>query len=137
MTLVVFVGKRFAEFLISPLTANILWRATPDGIEEEWIVEVGDSWKGLFDLDGMRPAIAEVVEVLERPRADIFDRGEKGCFASVDRVVKAAVWNAEADVTDAKLVEMAVAPAVGRLKNLMKPIKRERNEWPPAFMIDG
>lgn len=79
--------------------------------------------EGLFDLDGMRPAIAEVIEILEGSRADIFDGGKKGCFASVDGLIKTAVRNAKADVTDAELVEMAVGPTEGRLKNLMKSIK--------------
>ena len=51
----------------------------------------------------------------------------------VDGLVKNSIGNAEADVTDAELVEMSVRPAEGRLKNLMKPIKAnaERHDDTP------
>ncbi|MBB3429111.1 hypothetical protein FHT85_006142 [Rhizobium sp. BK312] len=83
MALVSFVGERLAEFLVSPRATDVFVRASPGHVEADWIIEVGNNWKSLFDLDGVRPAIAEVIEILERSRTYIFDGGKKCCFARV------------------------------------------------------
>lgn len=59
------VRNGFAELLIAPGTADILWRTPSDNLEKEWIVEAGSRWKDLFDFHGVRPTVAEVIEILE------------------------------------------------------------------------
>ena len=63
----------------------------------------------------MLPAIAEVVDVSQRLRADVFEHVVEAGLAGVEEVASpmdAGKGGAPSDVTGAKLVEMAVGPLV-------------------------
>src|SRR3954469_17083744 len=102
--LVVRIGDRFEEFAIAPGAADILGWATSDSFDETW---VGDPWHRVddaLDADGVFPTVAEIVEVLERPDADVLQDGGKPGLAGVERsVAEVRVGHAPADVAGADL----------------------------------
>ena len=74
----------------------------------------------------MLPAIAEVVEIYQRLRADVFEHVVEPGLAGVEEVaapIGIGIGRAPSDVTGAKLVEMAVGPAHGRLDGQMQPVE--------------
>lgn len=65
VTLMVGVRNGLAELFITPRTADILRWTSSDNFEQEGIVEADGRWKDLFDFHGVRPAVAEVIEIFE------------------------------------------------------------------------
>ena len=63
---VVAIGEDLQEFGVPTGAADILWGTAAGCVEEEGVVETGDGGFDLLDLDRMRPAIAKIIEVLER-----------------------------------------------------------------------
>lgn len=72
----------------------------------------------------MRPAVAEVVKVLERFRADIFDCRQQRDLARIERAISPVlISQTKADVADTELVKVAVGPAHRRLQHLVKTME--------------
>lgn len=74
----------------------------------------------------MRPAVAEVVKVLERFRADIFDCRQQRDLARIERATSPVlISQTKADVADTEFVKVAVGPAHRRLQHLVKTMERD------------
>ena len=70
-----------------------------------------------LDLDRVLPAVAEVVEVLERLRAGLFEDLDEAGLARVERpAAPVGVGHAPSHIPGADLVEVAVGPAHRRLE---------------------
>src|SRR5579883_3542428 len=111
------VGDRFEELGISPRTADVLGRAAALGIEQAGIKPARDGIEQALDRDLVLPAIAEVVEVLQRLSSDILEHAIEPRLARVEEVVAPipiGIRRAPADAARPDLVEMAVGPAHGR-----------------------
>ena len=78
----------------------------------------------------MLPAIAEVVEVFERPGADIFQHVGEAGLAGIERpVAEVRIGPAPADVTCTDLAEMAVHPAHSCLQHKVQTIQADRERY--------
>jgi hypothetical protein len=66
------IGESLAELLITPWTTDVLERAAPGCLEQYWLGK-SDYGEGALDLDAVRPPVAEVVKVLQRFCAGVFD----------------------------------------------------------------
>jgi len=86
MALVGRIGESLAELLIASRSADVLGRAAAGCFEEHGLRKADDG-KGTLDLDAVRPAVAEVVKVLERFRADIFDCRQQRDLARIERAI--------------------------------------------------
>ena len=78
------IFESLQEILIAGRTADIFWRAATGPFEEDRIDEAGDGGRDLLDLDRVLPAIAKIVEVLERLYAGIGKRSAQARMARVD-----------------------------------------------------
>ena len=82
--LVVRISDCIEEVAISPRPADILWRAASNRFDQ---TRVGDSGRRIgnpLDADGVFPAVAEVVEICERPDADILQHVDEPGLAGVE-----------------------------------------------------
>src|SRR5215207_2311650 len=73
VALVLRVGDRFEEIGIPPGTADVFGWTASLGFGQARVCDARQRLGGAFDLDRMLPAVAEVVEILERLRADLLD----------------------------------------------------------------
>jgi len=113
MFLEVRIGDRVEEVAVSPGAADILGRAAFGCVDQARIGHAGNGISYTFDADGMLPAIAKVVEVFERPGADIFQHVDEAGLAGIERpVAEVRIGPAPADITCTDLVEIAVRPAM-------------------------
>ena len=72
MLLVVWIGDRFEELVVTPGTADILGRTTRGRFDPARIRNAFRGFGNALDADRMFPAVAEIVEVFERANADVF-----------------------------------------------------------------
>lgn len=76
-------------------------------MQEKRIVEPRDAGFDLLDLDGVRPSVAEVVEVLERECLAVLDRAPEARVAGIDAtMLPVRIGNAVLDFAEAELVEV-------------------------------
>ena len=87
VALVVGIGHRFKVFRITRLAADIFWRAGAFGLDQHGIGGVGCGLADAFDLDGVLPAVTEVVEILECLGASSLDDGLQRRLLGVQRSV--------------------------------------------------
>jgi len=91
----------------------IKWRKSIRICRTSWALAPLACRGDTFDADGMLPAIAKVVEVFERPGADIFQHVDEAGLAGIERpVAEVRIGPAPADITCTDLVEIAVRPAM-------------------------
>ena len=69
MALVFGIGDGLEELAIAPRTADVLWRAVALGFDQARIKNAQFRINQTFDLDTVFPAVAEVIEILERLRS--------------------------------------------------------------------
>ena len=110
MAFVLWVLDGFEEIGIAPGAAAVFRRAASADLDQARVEHPGLGIGEAFDRNRLLPAIAEVVDVSQRVRADVFELVEAG-LAGVEEVASpmdAGKGGAPSDVTGAKLVEMAV-----------------------------
>jgi len=116
----------FEEFGVPPWTADILGRAASLGFDQ---ARIERAWLGIdqpFDLDGVLPAVPEVVEIAQCFDADVFEHVSKPGFARVKEIaapVGAGIGYASSDIAGADPVEMTVGPAHRGLDRQMQAIE--------------
>ena len=74
----------------------------------------------------MIPAIAEVIEIVDRLGAGLTNDIAEPCLAGIDRLVAiivVGIRNPPPELTSEELEEVAIRPAKRRLKRQMQPIK--------------
>lgn len=90
-------------------------------MQEKRIVEPRNGGINLLDLDGVRPSVAEVVEVLERECLAVLDRAPEARVADIDAMMlPVRIGDAVLDPAEAELVEMAVGLAQDDLEHDMQ-----------------
>src|SRR6266511_3002264 len=126
MALVVGIGDGLEEFGIAPGTADVLGRAATLGFDQAWVKDAGLGIDQAFDLDGVFPAIPEVIEILQRLRSDVFEHVAKPGFACIEEVagpILIGIRGAPSDTVCADLIEMAVGPSHGGLDGQVQPVE--------------
>ncbi len=73
VALVLRVRDRLEEIGIPPGTADVFGWTAPPGFGQARVCEARHRLGDALDLDRVLPAVAEIVEVLERLRADLFE----------------------------------------------------------------
>ena len=86
MALVAGIGDGLEELAIAPRTTDVLGRAVALGFDETRIKDARFAIDQALDLDRVFPAVAEVIEILQRPRADVFDDVGEPRLAGIDEV---------------------------------------------------
>ena len=89
MALVTGIGEGLEELAIAPRTADVLGWAVALGLDQ---ARIKDTWFGIdqaLDLDRVLPAIAEVVEILQRLRSDVFEHLAEPDLARIKEVAAA------------------------------------------------
>jgi len=104
-----------------------LWRAAPGCFDEAWVGNPGHGITDALDADRVFPAVTEIVEVFERPGADILEDVDEPGLAGVKRsAAEVRIRNAPANIASTDLVEMAVRPANGSLQHKVQAIESDR-----------
>ncbi len=86
MLFVVWISDRFKEVAVAPGTADVL----PVGnvrslrLDQAWICNSGDRVGDAFDADAVFPAVAEIVEVLERPDPGVLQDIDEAYLARIE-----------------------------------------------------
>lgn len=81
------IGNGIEELVVAPGATDILWW-TASGCFDK--ARIGDAWHGIsdaLDTDRVFPAVAEVVEVFERPGADILQDIDEPSPGGIERSV--------------------------------------------------
>src|SRR6266511_4151505 len=126
MARVVGIGDGLEEFGIAPGTADVLGRAATLGFDQAWVKDAGLGIDQAFDLDGVFPAIPEVIEILQRLRSDVFEHVAEPGFACIEEVagpILIGIRGAPSDTVCADLIEMAVGPSHGGLDGQVQPVE--------------
>lgn len=126
MALVLGVGDGLEELGISPGAADVFGRAASDSLDQARIGDTGSGSKQTLDLDRVLPAIAKILEVLERFGADIFKHVVETGLARVERTISTPVgmWLTPSHLPNADFVEVTVGPAHRSLDCEVQPIER-------------
>ena len=75
---------RQAQVGIPGRTSNLLWRATTGGVEQEWKTVRWRVVEPFFELDHMVPAVAEVIEIVDRLGAGLLNDIAEPRLAGID-----------------------------------------------------
>ncbi len=90
---------------LSPRLSRYIRRTATGRLDEEGVAHARHRLGDALDEDGMLPAVAEVIEVFQRPGADILQHVFQSPLARVERsVAEVGIWNAPADVASADLI---------------------------------
>lgn len=111
---------------ISGRTSNLLWRAAASGIEQEWQTVRRRVVEPFFKLDHMVPAVAEVIEIMDRLRAGLANDIAEPRLAGIDGLgakIAIGIRDTPTPFASQELEEMAIRPTKRRLKRQMQPIK--------------
>ena len=87
MALVAGVLYGFEEVSVAPWAADVLGRASSLGVKQYGIGGTRSAIDDAQELDRVLPAVAEVVEVVERLCAGILDDIAKRCLARAEEAV--------------------------------------------------
>lgn len=127
VALMVWVGDCFEVLLVARGAADVLGRASADGFKEARIKNAGLGLNRPLEAHRMLPAIAEVVEISQAPRAGAVQNIDEFRLAGIARAVAPLlVRNAPARIADAELKEVAVGPAHCRLDDSVQMIEADR-----------
>jgi hypothetical protein len=86
MALVFGIGDGFEELAMAPRTADVFLRATALGFDQARIKNARFRIDQTFDLDRVFPTVAEVIEILQRLRSDIFEHVAESGLACIEKV---------------------------------------------------
>jgi hypothetical protein len=124
MTLVLWVGDRFEKFGIAPGTADVFRWAMSFSVDRAGIWNARYGIGDALYFDRVLPAVAEVLEILQRLDADIRESIGQASLAGVERsVAPARIGYAPSHVSSPDLVEMAIDPAYCRLEHQVQTIE--------------
>src|SRR6185436_15671786 len=99
---------------------------TSGGIEETRIRNAACRNSEMLELDRVLPTVTKIVDVAQRPGADVFEHGIEACLARVARTITpTGIGNAPPDAAGSKLVEVTVGPAHRGLDHEMQTIEPE------------
>ncbi len=113
---------------ISVRTSNIIRRTTTGGLEQEWKTIHRRVVEPFFELDHMVPAVAEVIEIMDRLGAGLPDDIAEPRLAGIDGLgtkITIGIRDAPMSFASEELEEMAIRPAKCRLKRQVQPIKAQ------------
>src|SRR5271154_7285194 len=105
------VADGIEVFGIAGRTSNILWRAAAGSIEQEGKPLSRRVVEPFFELDHMIPAVAEVIEIMDRLGAGLANDIAKPRFAGIQglvAVIIAGVGSPPTDLTNEELEEVAI-----------------------------
>lgn len=124
MALVIGIGDGVEAVAITPRAADIFGRATPLRVNQARIEEALHGGINAPYLNGVLPTVPEVVEIVDRPGAGIFQDIDEARLAGIERPVW-PIWigHSPADAADAEFVEMVVGPAHGGLQYLVETVE--------------
>ena len=112
MAFVLGIGDRLEKLPIAPGTADVFGRAAAARLDQP---RIGDARLGVAearDLDGVLPAVAEVVDVPQCLCADILDHIAEARLAGVERAVRPArVGNPPSDIAGADYAKPRRSPS--------------------------
>jgi hypothetical protein len=138
--LVIGIGQDLEQILVARRPTAVLGRAAADGFEQKEIRCALDCRRHLLELDGVRPAVAEVVKVGEGLAPGIGENSAEAALPGLQRGIVEAVGVrfAPAAATDAELVEVRVGPAHGGLDDEMQEVQADvgRHEAPHDDGLD-
>ena len=126
MALMAGIGEGFEELAIAPRTTDVLGRAAALGFDQARIKDARFGIDQAFDLDRVLPAIAEVVEILQRLGSDVLEHVAEPGLARIEEVAgPILIWIGRAPSHTARtnLVKVAVGPADRRLQDQMQTIE--------------
>ena len=120
------VGDRGEELSVAWRPAHVLGRAAALGGDELRVKGLRIGLADALDPDGMIPAAAKAVEVMNRPGAGILDQVEERCLRCRPwPAAEVGIGNAPARATSPELVEMAIGPAHRRLQHEVQPVEAD------------
>ena len=123
------VADGIEVFGIAWRAADVFRRTAADGLEQEWQSLRRGVVEPFFEFDHMVPAVAEVIEIMDRLGAGLLNDIAEPSFAGIHGLVAiiiVGIRNPPTDLTGEELEEVAIRPAKCRLKRQMKPIKGKR-----------
>ena len=123
-------------FGIAWRTADIFWRTTTGGVEQEGKSLCHGVVEPFFEFDHMVPAVTEVIEIMDRLGARLSNDIAEPRLAGIDRlmaVIVAGIRNPPTDLTSEELEEMAICPAKRRLERQMQPTGTTRRRITSGF----
>ena len=124
MALVLWVVDGFQEFGIAPGAANVFRWATSYSVDHARICNAGYGIGDAQEFDRMLPAVAEVIEILQRFDADIFKNIGQARLAGIERsVAPIRIGHAPSYLPGADLIEMTIGPSHGGLENQVQMIE--------------
>ncbi len=129
------VSDGFKVFGITRRTADVFRRTTTGGFEQEGKSLRRGVLEPFFELDHMVPAVAEVIEIMDRLGASLANDIARPRFAGIHGlvgVIVVRIWNPPTDLTSEELEEVAVRPAKCRLKRQMQPIQAQGDGYDEA-----
>ena len=113
-------------FGIAWRTTDVFRRTTTGGLEQEGKSLCHGVVEPFFEFDHMVPAVAEVIEIMDRFGARLLNDIAEPRLAGIDRlvaVIVVGIRNPPTDLTSEELEEVAICPAKRRLKRQMQPIE--------------
>lgn len=116
----------FDQFCITKGTAAVFRRTAAAHLDQARIQHAGFRIGEAFDLDGVLPSVAEVVEIEQFLGADVFEEVVEASFSCIKEItnpIRIGIGRTEADITGADFIEVAVGPAHGGLDSQMQAVK--------------
>jgi hypothetical protein len=115
MVLMLGIGESGEEVFIAGGAADVLGRAAAFDFEKDWVIDTENGVVYPFDFDRMLPAIAKIIDVLKRLRANIFEHVDEPGLAGIERAA-APVWigNAPSNVFGPDLVKVGCWSSLAR-----------------------
>src|SRR6185369_11642194 len=107
------VADGIEVFGIAWRTADIFWRTTTGGLEQDGKSLCRRVVEPFFELDHMVPAVAEVIEIMDRLGAGLLNDIGEPRLAGIDRLgakITVGIRNPPTDLTSEELEEVAVCP---------------------------
>ena len=112
------IGDGVEEVLEPGRTAAVFGRTAPGAVDVAWVFGVGLARPDGFYGDGVMPAVAHVIGVIELAGAAIDQRHELGVLRSSD-IGPFAIRQTVAPFVDFELPEMVILPAHRRLDDVV------------------
>jgi hypothetical protein len=120
------VAHDLEEFVVACRATDVFGRASSYGVDQEWRSQAWDCVFDALDFDGVLPPIAEVVEILQRLDAAIFqDIDEPGLLGVKRTFSEVGVRYTPPNASGSDLIEVAVGPPDRCLKHEMQAIKAD------------
>ena len=120
----VWIGDGCEEVCAPVRTADVFWRAGPDGTDEAGIFGPRDGIIDLLDLDDRVPVVTEVAEIVDGLGADIFKQVRQVGFAGREGAVVEAIRIGHAPARAARSAALFVRQMQPSFRNSVKAVQR-------------